>query len=155
MLYEFSCKFEHLRCQSISKVIMYLHIRNVSHVLLHETIFSWKQQQQHSNIWRVWWESSANAWIKQSFSLLSLFSRWVLMSWFSCALTSLESVPTTPLRFPRDKPSRRPEDTSRPDYICRGRISNRYTWAHMHIRWHQSEYKTAAFVFGKFLIHRT
>lgn len=55
-----------------------------------------------------------------------LLYRWVQMSLFSCAPTSLESAPTTLLRFLRGKPSRRREDTSRPDYIYRGRISNRY-----------------------------
>ena len=54
-----------------------------------------------------------------------MFSRSVPTCWSSCALTWSGSVPTTLLRFPSDKPSRKPEDTSRPDYTCRGRINNR------------------------------
>ena len=50
----------------------------------------------------------------------------MLTSWSSCAPTSLESVPTTLRRFPRDRPSRRHEDTSRPDYTCRERTNGPY-----------------------------
>lgn len=51
--------------------------------------------------------------------------RWVLMSWSSCAPTSLASAPTTPLKCHRGKPFRRREDTSKPGFICKGRISSR------------------------------
>lgn len=54
------------------------------------------------------------------------------MSWSSCAPTSLESVPTTLPRCPRDRPSRRPEDTSRPDYTCRERTNSRCAHARAH-----------------------
>lgn len=52
--------------------------------------------------------------------------RWVLMSWSSCAPTSLASAPTTLLKFHRDKPFRRREDTSKPGFIYKGRISSRW-----------------------------
>lgn len=53
--------------------------------------------------------------------------RSVPTCWSSCALTWSASLLTTPLRSPRDRPSRRHEVISRPDYTCRGKTSSRYT----------------------------
>lgn len=56
--------------------------------------------------------------------------RSVPICWSSCALTWSGSVLTTPLKSPKDRPSRRLEDTFRPDCTCRGKTSNRYTYVH-------------------------
>lgn len=88
-------------------------------------------------------------------ALRPFLSRWVLMSWSSCALTSSESAPTTLLRCPRDRPSRRPEDTSRPGYICRGRTNNRSAHRHVCVYVHYLGKVSFHVIFFSYLQHRT